>query len=67
MTDQQIAVARVAEFLDLNYPCRCTDPECPGNEDEAFFIVDIVIETFLPDAHARIRSLQQQLTIALGY
>lgn len=67
MTDQQIAVARVAEFLDRNYPCRCTDHECPGNEDEAFVIVDVVIETLLPDAHAQIRSLQKRLAAALGH
>lgn len=66
MTDQQIAVARVAEFLNMNYPCRCTDPECPGYEDEAFLLVDIVVETLLPDAHAYIRSLQRQLADALG-
>ncbi|MFC9918261.1 hypothetical protein [Agromyces binzhouensis] len=66
MTDQQIAVARVAEFLSMNYPCRCTDPECPGYEDEAFLLVDIVVETLLPDAHAYIRSLKRQLADALG-
>lgn len=67
MTDKQVAVARVEEFLNLNYPCRCTDPECPGNEDEAFVLVDIVVETLLPDVHAHIRSLQRQLTEALGF
>lgn len=25
MTEQQIAVDRVAEFLDFNDPCNCTD------------------------------------------
>ena len=66
MTDQQIAVARVADFLSMNYPCRCNDAECPGNNDEALLIVDIVVETLLPDAHAYIRSLQRQLTESLG-
>ncbi|GAA2035876.1 hypothetical protein GCM10009819_20500 [Agromyces tropicus] len=37
-----------------------------GSTDEAFLIVDIVVETLLPDAHAYIRSLQQQLAEALG-
>ena len=67
MTDQQIAVARVAEFLNMNYPCRCTDADCPGYEDESILIVDIVVETLLPDAHAYILSLQRQLTKALGF
>lgn len=67
MTEKQIAVERVAQFLDFNYPCKCTDAECPGNTDEAFILVDIVVETLLPDAHAYIRSLQRELTKALGY
>lgn len=67
MTEQQTAVARVADFLSMNYPCKCTDADSPGNEDEAYLLVDIVVETLLPDAHAYIRSLQRQLTEALGY
>ncbi|WP_400996732.1 hypothetical protein [Agromyces sp. GXQ0307] len=38
----------------------------PRQRGRAILLVDIVVETLLPDAHAYIRSLQRQLTEALG-
>ena len=43
MIDERL-VQRITGFLDANYPCRCDDPECPGNQHEAVMIVEILEE-----------------------
>jgi hypothetical protein len=44
MSRREQAIARVAEFLRLNYPCDCPQPCSDPNWDEAETIVDIVTE-----------------------
>ncbi len=41
MTDDRL-LHRIEGFLDVNYPCRCEDEDCPGNFWEALTIVEIV-------------------------
>lgn len=44
MSSPDPAIGRVTRFLDLNYPCHCDDPQCPGNAPEAAEIVRLVRE-----------------------
>lgn len=48
--NKEIAIAKVARFLEKNYPCSCNnDPECPGEIYEAEAIVDIVMNESLSE------------------
>lgn len=35
---------KITDFMDLNYPCRCGDDDCPGNMYEAQQIVEDIID-----------------------
>lgn len=41
MSDDRL-LQSITRFLDASYPCRCTDPQCPGNFHEAVEIVELV-------------------------
>jgi hypothetical protein len=43
MARRTAAVDAVTSYLNLNYPCKCDDDECPGNAYEAEDVVGIVI------------------------
>lgn len=45
MTESISQAERAVErFLDDNYPCRCSDPQCPGNYYEAQELVRMMRE-----------------------
>jgi hypothetical protein len=43
---KKILLQRFESFLNLNYNCECTDPECSNNLYEAIVLVEIIEEVF---------------------
>ncbi|BDZ64111.1 hypothetical protein GCM10025877_10490 [Agromyces mangrovi Wang et al. 2018] len=58
---RQLPLERITWFLDRNYPCRCTDPECPGNEYEAITLLEMIRDDIAPDAAREIFRLRVRL------